>query len=143
MLFNNLTHFVALLAVATGSLANPLGPRDTSDSLNNLEARQLDLRCNNEDDFRGHADINPGAQGRGAITACFDTSLPAQWNPSTPPFHRRTTSQGVNYDWSIRWEPGCQRDPQNVHFPDGFGGPHCTRLMWDNFEKCKSSACNG
>lgn len=102
--------------------------------------------CNNEEDFKGHADIHEWDQMRGAMIAC--SRAPDDMGEASagkgPTEYRYKSSYDVNYDYSIGWEPGCrtERSTQNVEKPLTDDGPTCTELLSRAYRQCRLLTAN-
>ena len=97
--------------------------------------------CNNEDDFRGHADISGYDQSMGSIAACanapgFMGESSAQGAPYT---YRYKGSHDINYDYQISWDWNCRTDSttQELGYPLGEDGPYCHAVMMRAYQNCE------
>lgn len=104
--------------------------------------------CNNEKDFKGHADINPAMQYEGCSRFCKSekgkVTLSRELHGS-PPYpaarYRHKDRNGINHDFKVEWKRGCKttQESQSILGPLGMppDGPGCVDLMRANYEKCK------
>lgn len=104
-----------------------------------------DIKCHNEADFPGHADLQSGDQD--TFSTAFsnlrsqmgdDDSLGPQ---SGTVRLRRTDSHGVNYDFSCGWVPGCVTEVEKQSFGFPLGSPSLITaylLVREDYTKCKS-----
>lgn len=100
------------------------------------------IKCFDESDFPGHADLQSGAQDgfskqfSGLRSGSDDLIGPGD----APVYHRYTDGHGVNYDYECRWVDGCKttKDKMSFQFPIG-GGSLITAylLVREDFTKCE------
>lgn len=104
------------------------------------------IKCFNEADFPGHADLQSGDQD--SFSTAF-SNLRSQMGdddtlgPDSPPVRlRRTDSHGVNYDFSCSWVSGCVTEKSRQSFGFPLGSPSLITaylLVREDYTKCKYS----
>ncbi|OLN87028.1 hypothetical protein CCHL11_06540 [Colletotrichum chlorophyti] len=113
------------------------------------------IQCNNEDDFRGHADIHPQRQRQSVVKFCnqvrwgykpFTRDDDIKQNHLRGIRRRYTDGAGVNHDFRIIWEGGCRTTAheQSPYRPlPGDSGPNCYQIMKWNFRNCTNGGVGG
>ncbi|TLD31026.1 hypothetical protein PspLS_01908 [Pyricularia sp. CBS 133598] len=108
------------------------------------------IRCFNEADFPGHADLQSSDQDR--FSTRFSGVRTEMGNddsigPGDPGISRRyTDNYGVNYDYSCRWVPGCVTDVAKQSFGFPLGSPSLITaylLVRENYIKCNNGGVGG
>ncbi|KAK7920211.1 hypothetical protein PG985_008233 [Apiospora marii] len=107
------------------------------------------IRCHDESDFRGHADISGSAQD-GYSTDFSDLDGPddseylSEGSPKLT-MHERD-KHGVNYDFSVEWVEGCTTKEERQSFRFPLGSPSMITaylLMRENYTKCFNGGVGG
>jgi hypothetical protein len=97
------------------------------------------IKCFNEADFPGHADIQSGYQDTFSVEFS-DVELDTVGPGDAPIRLRRTDHHGVNYDYRVEWLAGCVTtvERQSFQFPLGIASPWTAYLLVrEDFTKCK------
>ena len=105
---------------------------------------QEQVVCRNEAESPGHADIRWDAVVRLASKACNS------WKGTTDGivdagdryYSSSLKAQGVDYDFSATWIPGCvtTTPTQSVYHPLGSDDPECAGLLMTTYTLCKFCA---
>ena len=88
------------------------------------------LKCFNEADFPGHADVQSGDQDTFSVD--FSGVELGTVGPGDAPIKlRRTDRHGVNYDYRVEWLAGCVTtvDRQSFQFPLGIASAYTAYLL--------------
>ncbi|OAL54205.1 pectin lyase fold/virulence factor [Pyrenochaeta sp. DS3sAY3a] len=109
-----------------------------------------DIKCHNEADFPGHADIQSGDQDRFS-TAFSNLRSHMGGDDSLGPQNGtvrlvRTDSHGVNYDFSCGWVPGCVTEVEKQSFGFPLGSPSMITaylLVREDYTKCNNGGVGG
>ncbi|KAK8067581.1 glycan 1-3-beta-glucosidase precursor [Apiospora saccharicola] len=104
------------------------------------------IRCFDEADFPGHADIASGSQNSYATSFSGLRDNDSMGPDSAPITMRKTDKHGVNYDFSCSWVPGCKTtvDRQSFGFP--LGSPSqitAYLLVREDYTKCNNGGVGG
>lgn len=105
-----------------------------------------EIKCHDEKDFPGHADIS--ARFQGDLAASFGSqqvegsdgkSSDDFYPDSRPVRYFRTDSHGVSYEYTADWVSGCvtETEYQSFKFPLGNSDVSARSLAIENYTKCK------
>jgi hypothetical protein len=129
----------------TTTTANPSpAPSPNPSPTPNTPLTRGPIKCFNEADFPGHADIQSDDQdtfSNDFSSYGFDIDT---LGPGDAPLRlRRTDGHGVNYDYSVEWVAGCVTtvDRQSFRFPLGMSQSLITAylLVREDYTKCELS----
>ncbi|KAK4115503.1 hypothetical protein N656DRAFT_383144 [Canariomyces notabilis] len=140
----DLGRFMPTTSTATPSPTPPPNPSPTPTPITPLTRGPI--KCFNEADFPGHADIQPDDQD--AFSRDFSALNIDTIGPDDGSFpYRVKDSHGVFYDYRVEWVAGCVTtvERQDFRFPLGMSQSLITAylLVREDYTKCNNGGVGG
>ncbi|WYZ39087.1 hypothetical protein EsH8_III_001001 [Colletotrichum jinshuiense] len=159
-------HLMTVVNFITGPTADqgvPANSQDTEVQLRSPSPRSYftpilppvmhPLKCNDEKDFPGHADVDILRQYEGVFDFCqhevaqqtFTKLDDVLLSPGREARRIFEDPGGVKHEFKVFWEGGCKimATKQEIQRPLGEDGPSCAKIMRWNFENCTNGGVGG